>query len=775
MDHQSQVQNDFLFKYFLNTVKKYPNRIAAYYISLKSYLSNRNLNESLTYEQLNNKINDFEIWLNNLNLKSGDYIYVLLDPSLMLIITILTCWKKKYVYIPIHQNYFEEAEHRKYIIIETNKLKDLNVEDYNIITCPFDSNFSFLISGSYNAREENYYPIDRYPFHYIMHTSGTTRKGKNGITVRVPEDALYWNVMDIINKIQLDKIPHYYGILMTAPSFDPSLIEIFTSILLGGTLFIPSTSLIKSTEYLYRYCLLANPLNNTNDTEKYSNKIKLTLMMTPSHLFSFQKNKIRNILEGKTNVNNLILGGEKFPSLTTLINIMKEEHSNSDIVIPSKLNISLWNIYGTTENSVWASLYKVEINDFLNSFKNENKINENDVSHNNQNNNNSIKENLHSFVINNVPLGTPLKNTTLLIRYEDGDDREKTIEIQEKHIQYNDNNKLFHEIKFNSKLSLPDTFDHNYWIVGELWIGGSRQCWIDLDDQNRCGEYVNTGDIVLFNKMTHKIYHYGRSNQQIKLSGYRIHLEQCNYAMEKIKSVNKCVTLLLKNKNIDELICFISYNDPINDSKEVVNQLKNQLKRWLPFYAIPNRIIILYEFPLNKNGKIDMKQLQQLYYEQINNNDNDDTIDLINFIHQHNKPKSLFFILKTIIKEIDPKYNGILKNADAKNINIEGKHYFFELGGNSLQATILAQKINNLINKHGNKEENYTKELSLYIMNYSLEELSTKVYEMLINQKLSNRNINEYENFDQKISFDNNDIIQNKKEFDENKKIYWIY
>lgn len=29
-------------------------------------------------------------------------------------------------------------------------------------------------------------------------------------------------------------------------------------------------------------------------------------------------------------------------------------------------------------------------------------------------------------------------------------------------------------------------------------------------------------------------------------------------------------TLLLKNKNIDELICFISYNDPINDSKGII-------------------------------------------------------------------------------------------------------------------------------------------------------------------------------------------------------------
>ena len=31
-----------------------------------------------------------------------------------------------------------------------------------------------------------------------MHTSGTTRKGKNGITVRVPEKSLYWNVKDIM-------------------------------------------------------------------------------------------------------------------------------------------------------------------------------------------------------------------------------------------------------------------------------------------------------------------------------------------------------------------------------------------------------------------------------------------------------------------------------------------------------------------------------------------------------------------------------------------------
>jgi len=112
-----------------------------------------------------------------------------------------------------------------------------------------------------------------------------------------------------------------------------------------------------------------------------------------------------------------------------------------------------------------------------------------------------------------------------------------------------------------------------------------------------------------------------------------------------------------------------------------------------------------------------MKQLQQLYNERIKNNDIDNTMDIKSFIYHHNKSQSLSVILKFIIKEIDPNSNGILKNTNTKNKSIEGKHYFFELGGNSLQATILAQKINNLINGHGNKE-NYIKEYvyNLYII-----------------------------------------------------------
>lgn len=78
---------------------------------------------------------------------------------------------------------------------------------------------------------------------------------------------------------------------MTSPSFDPSLIEIFISLVLGGTLIIPSISLIKSTNYLFQYCFDNIQLNqilkkyNYKESQNESeNNIKLTLMMTPSHL-----------------------------------------------------------------------------------------------------------------------------------------------------------------------------------------------------------------------------------------------------------------------------------------------------------------------------------------------------------------------------------------------------------------------------------------------------------------------------------------------------------
>lgn len=131
---------------------------------------------------------------------------------------------------------------------------------------------------------------------------------------------------------------------------------------------------------------------------------------------------------------------------------------------------------------------------------------------------------------------------------------------------------------------------------------------------------------------------------------------------------------------------------------DVINDIKKELKHLLPFYAIPTQLIILNEFPLNKNGKVDIKQLQNLYFSKIF--EDYKKINLKNIIKQFDKSRALNMILKSIndlLKEIDSKFDNIVENSSNYFGNENKKMYFFEMGGNSLQAMTLAQRISKLI------------------------------------------------------------------------------
>ncbi|KAJ3269037.1 hypothetical protein HK104_005201, partial [Borealophlyctis nickersoniae] len=68
--------------------------------------------------------------------------------------------------------------------------------------------------------------------------------------------------------------------------------------------------------------------------------------MTPSLFLRFSPEHRSQFLKGSTSVTNIILGGEAFPSA-----IIGEVDSS---------RVLLWNIYGTTECSVWATLKEVK-------------------------------------------------------------------------------------------------------------------------------------------------------------------------------------------------------------------------------------------------------------------------------------------------------------------------------------------------------------------------------------------------------------------------------
>lgn len=173
--------------------------------------------------------------------------------------------------------------------------------------------------------KQNYYA-------YAISTSGSTGAPK---VVKVPHSCIVPNVLDL-NKIlgitNCDKISQF-----TNFTFDPSIIEIFLALSNAATLFMVS-KLLKSDPYR----LLK---------ESYSNQITV-LQITPSvFMYSWTAESLKSsILSNNTLLRAILFGGEPFPKLE-LISEAKHPYNNTKI----------YNIYGITEVSCWASINEIMI------------------------------------------------------------------------------------------------------------------------------------------------------------------------------------------------------------------------------------------------------------------------------------------------------------------------------------------------------------------------------------------------------------------------------
>ena len=115
-----------------------------------------------------------------------------------------------------------------------------------------------------------------------------------------------------------------------------------------------------------------------------------------------------------------------------------------------------------------------------------------------------------------------------------------------------------------------------------------------------------TGDLGYIGK-DNDFYFSGRKDFQIKHMGHRIELEEIELEIQKIDNVKRVCCLYYEEKS--KLYAF--YIGDI-DKKE----LRNILSEKLPIFMIPNVIKQIEEFPLNKNGKIDRKELLKSILEK---------------------------------------------------------------------------------------------------------------------------------------------------------------
>jgi amino acid adenylation domain-containing protein len=115
-----------------------------------------------------------------------------------------------------------------------------------------------------------------------------------------------------------------------------------------------------------------------------------------------------------------------------------------------------------------------------------------------------------------------------------------------------------------------------------------------------------TGDRVKF-LPNGQLHFLGRKDQQIKLHGYRIELEEIEHALTQISGIREAIALVREvQKDSKLLVAYITSHENLSLNS---SNIRSELKKSLPEYMVPTLIITLQSMPLTSHGKIDRQLL----------------------------------------------------------------------------------------------------------------------------------------------------------------------
>ena len=141
-----------------------------------------------------------------------------------------------------------------------------------------------------------------------------------------------------------------------------------------------------------------------------------------------------------------------------------------------------------------------------------------------------------------------------------------------------------------------------YWNAPEITAKAFVQNPLNTKYHDRI---YRTGDLVYENEEGNIIF-IGRKDSQIKLRGNRIELGDLESAAAAIENVDSACALFDADKQ--EIVLFIETAAEI-----VARKFKMELKKYVPAYMVPARIVTMEKFPHTPSGKIDRVGLRKEY------------------------------------------------------------------------------------------------------------------------------------------------------------------
>lgn len=153
-------------------------------------------------------------------------------------------------------------------------------------------------------------------------------------------------------------------------------------------------------------------------------------------------------------------------------------------------------------------------------------------------------------------------------------------------------------------------------VPGELYISGNGVGKGYLNNPILTGQsfmqdifkpnliMYKTGDLVKF-LPSGELDYIGRIDNQVKIRGLRIELDEIEKWIMRYDNINKVVlSSSTDKKGRQYLVAYITVKNRIS-----INELKMYLSKHIPKYMVPTHFIILNKFPYLPNGKIDKKML----------------------------------------------------------------------------------------------------------------------------------------------------------------------
>lgn len=556
-----------VYELIMQQAEKFPDNVAIRYNSI-----------SITYQQLNRKVNQLAALLCMSGVRAGDSVGLSIDRSEKTIITLLAIMKTGACYIPIDPEYpkdrieymLEDSSARILIISEKYRnqfkttAKEIVIEEaWSELQNFSDSEYPANITTGENLV-------------YILYTSGSTGRPK-GVQIT------HQNLLNFLLSMQQILAVTDKDILLgvTTISFDISGLEFYLPLISGASLIITDTDTSRDGHLLIGAIRSARP----------------TIMQaTPS---TWQMLLSAGWTED-TSVSKILCGGEALSR-----DLAKNLLTRCD---------SLFNLYGPTETTIWSTFKRITGSDDI------------------------------------ITIGRPIDNTQVFILDDHG-----------KPVSTNSDGEIY---------IAGDGVAKGYVNRQEL----TKERFVDNPfSPDRSDKMYRTGDIGKFLD-NGEIQCLGRIDQQVKIRGHRIELEEIEHLLVHQKDIEQAVVIAREDRPGDQrLAAYIILSDVNAGTDNKISKWRQSLQNSLPAYIIPNDFVILSSFPLTANGKIDRKALPM--------------------------PASGLIIKEDKYQAPRNHIEKVIADTWAKLLKIEKVSItddFFELGGHSLIAgqamTILAKE-----------------------------------------------------------------------------------